>query len=112
MANLKVKKLEKNSRNITHLAIDSSSDTTLIFFRGISKITGDIQWYESKISYRFKDAEKVYTSGDFAQILSDGITKSKIQNWHKSQSEIDSQTKKLEKLSKEELIEMIIKLAD
>ena len=61
---------------------------------------------------QLKDAEKVFTSGDFAQILSDGITKSKIQDWHKSQSEIDSEIKKLKKLSKEELIEMIIKLTD
>ena len=112
MDNLKVKKLERNSRNITHLAIDDSRDSTLIFFRGVSKITGDIQWDESKTSYKLKDAEKVFTSGDFAQILSDGITKSKIQDWHKSQSEIDSEIKKLKKLSKEELIEMIIKLTD
>ena len=108
MYNLKFKPIEKNSRNITHLAINESEKTTLIYFRGVSKITGDIQWYESKSNYSLKDAQKIFKKGDFAEVLSGGITKSKTKNWHKTQSEIKSEKESLEKLTKKELIEMII----
>tara|TARA_B100000085_G_C18455647_1_gene476760 strand:+ start:500 stop:883 length:384 start_codon:yes stop_codon:yes gene_type:complete len=106
--NLKFKTIEKNSRNITHLAINESEKTTLIYFRGVSKITGDIQWYESKSTYSLIDAQKVFKNGDFSEILSDGITKSNTKNWHKTQSEINSEKETLEKLTKKELIEIII----
>jgi hypothetical protein len=106
--NLKFKPIEKNSRNITHLAIDESDKTTLIYFRGVSKITGDIQWYESKSAYSLKDAQKIFKQGDFSDVLSNGITKSNTKNWHKTQSEIKSEKESLEKLTKKELIEMII----
>tara|TARA_A100001234_G_C12302844_1_gene250067 strand:+ start:16 stop:351 length:336 start_codon:yes stop_codon:yes gene_type:complete len=108
--NLTVKKLDKNSRNITHLAIDKTNKNSLIYFRGVSKITGDVQWYESKINYQLKEAEEIYSKGDIANVFSAGIIKSKKQNWHKTQKEIDSERKKLEKLSKEDLINLILNL--
>ena len=108
MVNLKFKTIEKNSRNITHLAIDESQKTTLIYFRGVSKITGDIQWYESKSIYSLKDAQKIFKNGRIGEVLSEGITKSKTKNWHKTQSEVNSKKESLEKLTKKELIEMII----
>ena len=74
---LKVKTLDKNSRNITHLAIDKTNKNSLIYFRGVSKITGDVQWYESKINYQLKEAEEIYSKGDIANVFSAGITKSK-----------------------------------
>ena len=107
---LTVKTLDKNSRNITHLGIDKTNKNSLIYFRGVSKITGDVQWYESKMKYQLKEAEEIYSKGDIANVFSAGITKSKKQNWHKTQKEIDSEKKKLEKLSKEELIKLILKL--
>ena len=107
---LKVKTLDKNSRNITHLAIDKTNKNSLIYFRGVSKITGDVQWYESKINYQLKEAEEIYSKGNIANVFSAGITKSKKKNWHKTQKEIDFERKKLEKLSKEDLINLILNL--
>ena len=107
---LKVKTLDKNSRNITHLGIDKANKNSLIFFRGVSKVTGDVQWYESRMKYPLKEAEEIYSKGDIANVFSAGITKSKKQNWHKTQKEVDSEREKLEKLSKEDLIKVILKL--
>ena len=107
---LKVKTLDKNSRNITHLGIDKANKNSLIFFRGVSKVTGDVQWYESRMKYPLKEAEEIYSKGDIANVFSAGITKSNKQNWHKTQKEVDSEREKLEKLSKEDLIKLILKL--
>jgi len=46
--NLEVKKLRSSNRNFTQISIHKDEDESLIHLRGVSKITGEVQWYDSK----------------------------------------------------------------
>ena len=112
MKNLEVKKLRSNNRNFTHISIHKDEDESLIHLRGVSKITGEVQWYDSKEKYSKKEAKNILKNGEYQEVLSEGITKSTFKNWHRTKQELETQKIELEKLSKKELINLIISLSD
>jgi len=78
---LKTKKLSANNRNMLDMAIRIDTKNTLIYLHGVSKTTGEDQWYESKFKYTNASALNVFYNGEYKTVFNKGMAKSTTTNW-------------------------------
>jgi hypothetical protein len=78
---LRIKKIEPNDRNITYMGIKENAEKSYIFLKGISKVSGDIQWYVSVKNYEISDAEKLFEEENFKEIFKSGVRISNVTRW-------------------------------
>ena len=78
---LRIKKIEQNDRNITYMGIKENAEKSYIFLKGISKVSGDIQWYVSVKNYEISDAEKLFDEENFKEIFKTGVRISNVTRW-------------------------------
>ena len=69
---MKIKKIEPNDRNITYIGIKENVEKSYVFLKGVSKVSGDIQWYVSVKKYDISDAEKLFDEENFIDIFKMG----------------------------------------
>ena len=77
---LKIKKLTENTRNILYMACEVGSERTVIYLHGVSKTTGENQWYETKVDYAESTAKKYVGHGQHKLVVRH-ITKSTFTDW-------------------------------
>ena len=78
---MRIKKIEPNERNITYMGIKENAEKSYIFLKGISKVSGDIQWYVSVKNYDISDAEKLFDEENFKEIFKNGVRISNVTRW-------------------------------
>ncbi len=78
---LRIKKIEPNDRNITYMGIKENAEKSYVFLKGISKVSGDIQWYVSTKNYDISDAEKIFEEENFKEVFNLGVRKSNVRGW-------------------------------
>lgn len=78
---MKVKTLSPNNRGMVAMAINDKKKKTKIFLHGVSKTTGEKQWYESKGIFTQATALKYLYNGQYSQLFAQGITKSGETDW-------------------------------
>lgn len=78
---MKVKLLKENARNMIAMAIDDTKPKTVIYLHGVSKKTGEEQWYESKGVFTKSTALNYFYAGEFTCVFAQGMTKSSVKNW-------------------------------
>lgn len=79
---MKVKKLSPNGRNMIAMGIDDKKKKTRIYLHGVSKTTGESQWYESKGVFTQNTAIKYFYNGQYAQLFAQGIQRSDETGWY------------------------------
>tara|TARA_B100000085_G_C18535851_1_gene509956 strand:+ start:1349 stop:1588 length:240 start_codon:yes stop_codon:yes gene_type:complete len=78
---LRIKKIEPNDRNITYMGIKENAEKSYVFLKGVSKVSGDIQWYVSTKNYDISDAEKIFEEENFKEVFNLGVRKSNVRGW-------------------------------
>ena len=78
---MKIKKIEPNDRNITYIGIKENVEKSYVFLKGVSKVSGDIQWYVSVKKYDISDAEKLFDEENFKDIFKMGVRISNVTRW-------------------------------
>lgn len=80
---LKVKMLGANNRNFIAMAIRPDVKKTRIYLHGVSKTTGDKQWYQSNMEFSQSTALNYFYAGQYSVVFANGMTKSNVQDWVK-----------------------------
>ena len=78
---MKIKKIEANDRNITYIGIKENVEKSYVFLKGVSKVSGDIQWYVSVKKYFLLEAEKLFDEENFKDIFKTGVRISNVTRW-------------------------------
>ena len=63
------------------MGIKENAEKSYIFLKGISKVSGDIQWYVSVKNYEISDAEKLFDEENFKEIFKTGVRISNVTRW-------------------------------
>lgn len=80
---LKVKILGANNRNFIAMSIRPDVKKTRIYLHGVSKTTGDKQWYQSNMEFTQSTALSYFYSGQYSVVFANGMTKSSVTDWVK-----------------------------
>ena len=61
--------------------IKENVEKSYVFLKGVSKVSGDIQWYVSVKKYDISEAEKLFDEENFKDIFKMGVRISNVTRW-------------------------------